>query len=296
MTSAPADLLNVRNFLKQKTGLPFTSLGIVGDVDHNGGYHCGSDRVSSSDYSVRESSRDVRGLSTYASALDVGAFTAGGVTLASFSMALVKAAVAGDPRMSAVREIIYTPDGSRVKRFDRLNVRSTGDSSHLAHTHISFFRDSFGSRDSSSSFFGVVREIFETGNVSTIGGSDKMAGFLQVEGTPEIFFTADGTSSVHVAAESLIPDMVLLSREGIYPTIGFNGNVRRVGPRALIPPIVGPVPAGWEDRAASPAVSVDITDEAVSVLADRVALALGMTEVKGAVKDAISDLRVSFVS
>ncbi|WP_037684611.1 hypothetical protein, partial [Streptomyces griseus] len=49
---------------------------------------------------------------------------------------------AGAPDTRDIREIIYSPDGQTVKRWDRLGKRSTGDSSHLWHTHFSFFRDS----------------------------------------------------------------------------------------------------------------------------------------------------------
>jgi hypothetical protein len=50
--------------------------------------------------------------------------------------------VAGAPDTGDLREIIYSPDGAAVRRWDRLGMRSTGDSSHLFHTRFSFFRDS----------------------------------------------------------------------------------------------------------------------------------------------------------
>ena len=51
---------------------------------------------------------------------------------------------AGRTRRTArdLREIIYSPDGKVVRRWDRLGKRSSGDDSHLWHTHFSFFRDS----------------------------------------------------------------------------------------------------------------------------------------------------------
>ncbi|MCY9555923.1 hypothetical protein M5W98_30475, partial [Paenibacillus apiarius] len=80
MTSAPANLLAVRNLLLtylnvdknavRADDLEPAEVGIVGDVNHRGGYHCGSDRVVTNDYSVVESSRDRSGLTLYASALD----------------------------------------------------------------------------------------------------------------------------------------------------------------------------------------------------------------------------------
>ncbi|GAB3389260.1 hypothetical protein RMN56_21560 [Micromonospora halotolerans] len=156
MTSAPANLLAVRNLLLtylnvdkntvRSQDLEPAEVGIVGDPNHRGGYHCGSDRVVARDYSVVESPRDSSGLTLHASALDVGTFsvTSGGAThnLRTFSTWFVSQCVAGAADARDIREIIYSPDGSTVKRWDRLGKRTTGDNSHLFHTHFSFFRDS----------------------------------------------------------------------------------------------------------------------------------------------------------
>ncbi|MEV4521485.1 hypothetical protein AB0J77_14750 [Micromonospora tulbaghiae] len=155
MTSAPANLLAVRNLLltylnvdKNKVradDLEPAEVGIVGDVNHRGGYHCGSNRVVTNDYSVVESSRDRTGLTLNASALDVGMFEvrSGGKVhnLPSFSVWCVGQCVADAPDTRDIREIIYSPDGQTVRRWDRLGRRTSGDSSHLFHTHFSFFRD-----------------------------------------------------------------------------------------------------------------------------------------------------------
>ncbi|GIJ10723.1 hypothetical protein Van01_39370 [Micromonospora andamanensis] len=120
-------------------------VGIVGDANHRGGYHCGSDRVVTNDYSVVESPRDRNGLTLDAAALDVGMFrlNSGGRThnLFTFSTWCVAQCVAGAPDTRDIREIIYSPDGKVVRRWDRLGRRGTGDRSHLWHTHFSFFRD-----------------------------------------------------------------------------------------------------------------------------------------------------------
>ncbi|MFI5852261.1 hypothetical protein ACIA7R_31300 [Micromonospora chalcea] len=156
MTAAPPNLLAVRTLLltylnvdkKAVRGddLEPAEVGIVGDPSHRGGYHCGSDRVVSNDYSVVESKRDRTGLSSFASALDVGTFSVrsgGGThTLRSFSAWLVAQCAADTADSRDIREVIYSPDGRTVKRWDRLGRRTGGDSSHLYHTHISFFRDS----------------------------------------------------------------------------------------------------------------------------------------------------------
>ncbi|MCW3841735.1 hypothetical protein ONA70_16670 [Micromonospora yasonensis] len=156
MTTAPPNLLAVRNLLLtylnvdknavKPSDLEPGEVGIVGDANHRGGYHCGSDRVVPNDYSVVESTRDSSGLTLNASALDVGMFTVvvGGRThdLRTFSTWFVAQCVAGAADTRDIREIIYSPDGLTVKRWDRLKKRTTGDSSHLTHTHFSFFRDS----------------------------------------------------------------------------------------------------------------------------------------------------------
>jgi hypothetical protein len=156
MTRAPTNLLAVRSLLLtylnvdkgayRAQDLEPDEVGIVGDASHRGGYHCGSDRVVTNDYSVVESTRDSSGLTLDASALDVGMFEvrAGGQThnLYTFSTWCVAQCVAGTADSRDLREIIYSPDGRTVKRWDRLGKRSTGDDSHLSHTHFSFFRDS----------------------------------------------------------------------------------------------------------------------------------------------------------
>lgn len=156
MTSAPANLLAVRNLLLtylnvdkdtvRSQDLEPAEVGIVGDPNHKGGYHCGSDRVVPNDYSVVESTRDSSGLTLHASALDVGLFSvsSGGAThnLRTFSTWCVSQCAAGAGDARDIREIIYSPDGTTVRRWDRLGKRTSGDSSHLFHTHFSFFRDS----------------------------------------------------------------------------------------------------------------------------------------------------------
>ncbi|MFF0721355.1 peptidoglycan-binding protein [Micromonospora sp. NPDC003816] len=157
MTRAPANLLEVRSLLLKHLNrdpnrvrdedLEPAEVGIVGDSAHRGGYHCGEDRVVPNDYSVVESSRDRTGLTLDAAALDVGMFEwRDGLgrlhNLQTFSVWCVAQCVAGATDTRDIREIIYSPDGKVVRRWDRLGRRSTGDRSHLWHTHFSWFRDS----------------------------------------------------------------------------------------------------------------------------------------------------------
>ncbi|MBO4208698.1 hypothetical protein [Micromonospora echinofusca] len=146
MTRAPENLLALRRlFLDHFDDLTPASLGIVGDEDHVGGYHCGSDRVVTDDYSVVESPRDRAGLTDHAAALDIGRFDVqvAGQThdLRTFSRWLVAQCVENTVDSQDIREVIYSPDGQVVKRWDRLAKRDTGDNSHRIHTHVSFFRD-----------------------------------------------------------------------------------------------------------------------------------------------------------
>ncbi|MDM4719881.1 hypothetical protein QTQ03_09930 [Micromonospora sp. WMMA1363] len=156
MTRAPENLLAVRALLLshlnvdpnvvRDADLEPAEVGIVGDANHLGGYHAGSDRIVNEDYSVVESPRDSSGLTLDAAALDVGLFRvrsgAATHTLYTFSTWCVQQCAANAPDTRDIREIIYSPDGRNVRRWDRLRRRSTGDLSHLWHTHVSFFRDS----------------------------------------------------------------------------------------------------------------------------------------------------------
>jgi hypothetical protein len=146
MTYAPAALKAAQTYLRSQTGLDWVSLGIVGDSDHRGGYHCGWDRRrivngELADYAWEESSRDSSHKTDAAAALDVGNFSKGGKNLRTFSIWLVEQCKANAPGTKDIREIIYSPDGRTVKRWDRLGKRTSGDSSHLSHTHISYHRD-----------------------------------------------------------------------------------------------------------------------------------------------------------
>jgi hypothetical protein len=171
MTRAPANLLAVRTLLLTHLDnapgpddLDPGEVGIVGDSAHRGGYHCGSDRTVTNDYSVFESPRDRAGLTLDAAALDVGQFNvrSGGRThnLPSFSLWCVAQCAANAADTRDIREIIYSPDGSTVKRWDRLGKRTSGDSSHRWHTHFSFFRDAIkAGRDQRPLFRRYLTEI-----------------------------------------------------------------------------------------------------------------------------------------
>lgn len=131
--------------------------GIVGDTDHAEGgdsYHLGADQIrprgNRNRYSVDESARDRAGLDNYASAMDYGYFNVttprGTFDLYDYNAWLIGLCRVGDPDTADLREVIYSPDGRTVRRWDDLGIRSTGDTSHLTHTHHSEYRDADGHR------------------------------------------------------------------------------------------------------------------------------------------------------
>lgn len=142
MSSAPKEGLDARDLLLKH--FPGTEVGIVAGDGSRGtdSYHCGSDWLpSGASYSRYESSRDNRP-DVYASAMDFGSFNRNGKNLRQFSLWLVEHCKARTPWTLNIREVIYSPDGIRVLRWDRMGIRSSGDDSHLTHTHVSYFRDS----------------------------------------------------------------------------------------------------------------------------------------------------------
>lgn len=130
-------------------------VGIVGDRPHvDGGvsYHLGEDDLdmSSNPYSVR-TARDRAGLSDAASAVDIGEFRIttelGTFTHRDFAVWLVRQCQANAPDTRDVREVIYSPDGTRVLRYDRERGYASApregeaDTTHRTHNHASMYRD-----------------------------------------------------------------------------------------------------------------------------------------------------------
>lgn len=149
VTVAPDSLKEVRTYVLAETGMDPLSVGIVGDDNHQqsgSSYHLGKSALRPDSYSIIESSRDRNGLTEDAAALDIGMFSIsrGGKThtLRTFSQWLVAECMRGAPDTLDIREVIYSPDGRTVKRWDRLGRRTSGPDSHLTHTHMSWFRDS----------------------------------------------------------------------------------------------------------------------------------------------------------
>ena len=160
MSSAPRSLLDLQSYWIAQGGV---SLGIVGNYVHCKGYHLGRDRIygacacrpknicvpglGARDYSV-QTARDKAGLSNAAAAIDLGKLGGSLKNLYAFSSWLVERCRTNQPGTSDFREVIYSPDGKTVLRWDRERGHASAprpgeaDASHLSHTHISFYRDS----------------------------------------------------------------------------------------------------------------------------------------------------------
>jgi len=160
MTYAPATITSAAAYWVKKGGI---NSGIVGNMSHCKGYHLGKDRIYGTcackpdgvckpglrdlDYSVKLT-RDKAGLTNASAALDLGHATKS--VLRAYSRWLVSQCQKNAPGTSDVREVIYSPDGLVVKRWDNHTKTlhtggdgtGQGDNTHLWHTHISFFRDS----------------------------------------------------------------------------------------------------------------------------------------------------------
>jgi len=140
---APNMILEVREYLKPITGLDNFGLGIVNSETDASYHHGWSQRdTDGTDYSWDESARDWSHKTNAARALDIGMFD----QLRELSAWLVEECKKGASDTLDIREIIYSPDGITVKRWDRLGIRTSGDSSHKTHTHISWFADAENNR------------------------------------------------------------------------------------------------------------------------------------------------------
>jgi hypothetical protein len=157
MSTTPQRLSELGAFWEANGGV---NLGSVGNQKHCYGYHLGKDRIfgncacrpdgtcvpgqGAKDYSV-QTARDKAGLTSAASAIDLGKLNGSYLHLYAFSDWLAKRCLAGHPTTGDVRDLIYSPDGQRVFGFkDGVSnlILGYGDGSHTMHTHISFYRDS----------------------------------------------------------------------------------------------------------------------------------------------------------
>lgn len=145
-TISPPKLVDLGRFWKAQGGV---NLGIKGDTKHVGkgvSYHLGKDELVATAYSIKLD-RDKHGLTSAASAIDLGKLHGTFANLRVFSKWLVAECMASPAVRRDIREIIYSPDGKNVQRYSGVDNKihtgeGNGDDTHLHHTHISFFRDS----------------------------------------------------------------------------------------------------------------------------------------------------------
>lgn len=180
MTFAPPTLVELAAWWKAQGGV---NLGIVGDASHQAkgtSYHLGADDLAAGAYS-RQTARDKAGLSNAASAIDLGRLGGSLGELRAFSVWLVDRARANAPGTSDLREIIYSPDGSRVLRWDRERGYQSAprpgeaDASHLTHTHVSWYRDA-QRRDHVTAFRPYFDQEAADVRLTTVKGEDWRAG------------------------------------------------------------------------------------------------------------------------
>ena len=144
MTYNPATLRDLGAYWTAQGGV---NLGVVGNAAHTYGYHLGKDRLKTGDYSI-QTTRDKAGLTDAASAIDLGRLDGSLPALYRFSRWLVARCRENAPGTRDFREVIYSPDGVKVLRWDRQRGYASAprpgeaDASHITHTHISFYRDS----------------------------------------------------------------------------------------------------------------------------------------------------------
>ena len=239
MTYAPATLTALAAYWMAQGGV---NLGIVGDTAHAArgvSYHLGAGQLLPDAYSV-QTTRDRAGLTNAASAIDLGKLGGSLPQLRAFSTWLVAQARANAPGTSDLREIIWSPDGVKVLRWDRergyASEPRTGeaDDSHLTHTHISFYRDS-EKRDHTTAF----RPYFEEEADMQAAITDEIPGRMDVPlGAP--LLELDGKTVLRKMTTAL-PD-----RWSPYGVRGLRAMFATVGVRRVVlvkPTAVRPIPA-----------------------------------------------------
>jgi len=147
MTYAPPTLVALGRYWTAQSGV---NLGVVGDTRHiakGRSYHLGASSLTADAYS-RKTARDRAGLTEAASAIDLGRLNGNYPALRKFSLWLVKRCQSNAPGTQDIREVIYSPDGKVVLRWDRERGLASeprpgeAEASHIGHSHVSFYRDS----------------------------------------------------------------------------------------------------------------------------------------------------------
>lgn len=309
MTSAPADLLGLRAGMSSVTGLTNpNNLGIVGDGAHQrtGGYHEGRDVLTANgmfhppatshvgsgteDYSCRLQ-RDRTGLTNSASAFDLGnAWPKGGnAAWLRYNNLLAARLRAGDPSLSAIRAINYSPDGNARYRIDRENFWKQESSSDTVtvHTHHEFYRDTEGNRQVTLNALVALAQTAITNPSAppaTLTGDDDMK-FLATDGTN--FYLCDlQTSELIDAATAAGKAYLAFSAYSQTPGQGSGALGRGTVPQPAtpewgnLPGYPSAVRLGWGPafgRLVNPGapVTIDMTDADIAQLAAAIHVSTG---------------------
>lgn len=193
MTFAPAPLIALGKYLVSQGCV---NLGVVGDTAHQQtgtSYHLGQSQLKPGAYSATGPRDREPYLTEAASAIDIGKVGGGYPGLRALSSWLASQCQRRAIDTLDIREVIYSPDGVKVFRWDEPTQTvypggtgtGQGDDSHLTHTHVSYFRDS-ETRDK----LAVFRRYFE--------GDEVIKAIKGEDWTP----TVSGTTSNGVFRES----------------------------------------------------------------------------------------------
>jgi hypothetical protein len=143
MTFSPPTLVTLGKYLVAHGAV---NLGIVGDTAHQTtgtSYHLGQSQLKVGAYSTTSPRDREPALTEAASAIDIGKVGGTLQGLQKLSNWLARECANRAVDTLDIREVIWSPDGVQVLRWDRENIPpATGSSSHLGHTHVSFYRDS----------------------------------------------------------------------------------------------------------------------------------------------------------
>jgi hypothetical protein len=168
MTFAPPTLVTLGAYLVANGAV---NLGIVGDTAHQAtgtSYHLGQSQLKVGAYSTTSPRDREPALTEAASAIDIGKVGGTLAGLQKLSNWLARECASRAIDTLDIREVIWSPDGVKVVRWDREGIPPvTGSDSHLTHTHVSWFRDS-ETRDKTALF----RRYWEAEVITAIKGED----------------------------------------------------------------------------------------------------------------------------
>jgi hypothetical protein len=143
MTFAPPTLVALGKYLVVNGAV---NLGIVGDTAHQTtgtSYHLGQSQLKAGAYSTTSPRDREPALTEAASAIDIGKVGGTLAGLQKLSNWLARECANRAVDTLDIREVIWSPQGTTVVRWDREGIPpTTGSDSHLTHTHVSYFRDS----------------------------------------------------------------------------------------------------------------------------------------------------------